>query len=81
MLCFPAMSTLVTGAFGCIGSWVVRALLAAGERPVLYDLGDDPWRLRMLAGADVAARTTIVRGDITDRDAVVRSWPGSRTGK
>ena len=43
------MTTLVTGAFGCIGAWVVRALLAAGERPVLYDLGDDPWRVRMIA--------------------------------
>jgi len=41
------MATLVTGAFGCIGAWVVRGLLAAGERPVAFDLGDDPWRLRM----------------------------------
>ncbi|HET7343638.1 MAG TPA: NAD(P)-dependent oxidoreductase [Methylomirabilota bacterium] len=65
------MTTLVTGAFGCIGSWVVRSLLADGERPVLFDLGDDPWRLRMIAGDDVAERVTLVRGDIADRDAVV----------
>src|SRR5438132_632377 len=44
-----AVSTLVTGAFGCIGSWVVRGLVAAGERPVGFDVGDDPWRLPMLA--------------------------------
>jgi nucleoside-diphosphate-sugar epimerase len=67
------MTTLVTGAFGCIGAWVVRALLAAGERPVLFDLGDDPWRLRMLVGSDVAARMTTVRGDIADRDHVTRA--------
>jgi nucleoside-diphosphate-sugar epimerase len=66
------MSTLVTGAFGCIGSWVVRRMLAAGERPVVFDLGDDPWRMRMIAGPDVAARCTIVRGDIADREQVVR---------
>ena len=36
------MSTLVTGAFGCIGAWVVRGLLADGERPVVFDPGDDP---------------------------------------
>jgi len=66
------MSTLVTGAFGCIGAWVVRGLLADGERPILFDLGDDPWRLRMLVAPDVASRVTIVRGDIADRDAVTR---------
>src|SRR5499427_1953959 len=66
------MTTLVTGAFGCIGAWVVRALLADGEPPVLFDLGDDPWRLRMIAGSDVASRLTIVRGDISDLAAVRR---------
>jgi hypothetical protein len=25
------MTTLVTGAFGCIASWVVRGLIDAGE--------------------------------------------------
>jgi len=65
--------TLVTGAFGCIGSWVVRALLADGERPVLYDRADDPWRLRLIAGVDVVARVTIVRGDIADRAALTRA--------
>jgi nucleoside-diphosphate-sugar epimerase len=33
------MSTLVTGAFGGIGAWVVRGLLADGERPVAFDPG------------------------------------------
>src|SRR5437016_10193988 len=69
---FRLMATLVTGAFGCIGSWVVRGLLAGGERPVVFDVGDDPWRPRMIAGDDVARRITIVRGDIADRDALVR---------
>ncbi|MEX2146163.1 MAG: NAD(P)-dependent oxidoreductase [Candidatus Rokuibacteriota bacterium] len=67
------MTTLVTGAFGCIGAWVVRGLLHAGERPVLFDLGDDPWRLKMIAGADVTERVTIVKGDIADREAVTRA--------
>jgi len=67
------MTTLVTGAFGCIGSWVVRGLLADGERPVAFDLGDDPWRLRMIAGEDVTSRVTLVHGDVTDREAVARS--------
>jgi nucleoside-diphosphate-sugar epimerase len=66
------MATLVTGAFGCIGSWVVKRLLASGERLVVYDLGDDPWRMRMIVGANRVADVTMVRGDIADRDAVVR---------
>lgn len=66
------MTTLVTGAFGCIGSWVVRALLARGERPVAFDVGEDPWRLRMITSEDVAQRITLVRGDITDRAALTR---------
>src|SRR5262249_43701783 len=66
------MTTLVTGALGCIGAWVVRGLLAAGERPVVYDLGADPWRLRMIAGADAPDRIVMVRGDITDREHLAR---------
>lgn len=67
------MTTLVTGALGCIGAWVVRDLLAAGERPVLLDLADDPWRLRMVAGPDAADRVLAIRGDIADRDAVTHA--------
>jgi nucleoside-diphosphate-sugar epimerase len=67
------MTTLVTGAFGCIGAWVVRGLLAAGERPVAFDVGDDPWRMRMIVGPDVASRITSVRGDIADREQVTRA--------
>jgi len=66
------MTTLVTGAFGCIGSWVMRGLLAEGERPVAFDLSEDPWRPRMIVGDDVAERVTLVRGDIADGEAVTR---------
>jgi len=34
------MTTLVTGAFGCIGAWPRRRLLEAGERPVAVDVGE-----------------------------------------
>ena len=31
------MATLVTGAFGCIGAWVSKRPLEAGEKPVAFD--------------------------------------------
>jgi len=67
------MTTLVTGALGCIGAWVVRDLLAAGARPVVFDLADDPWRMRMVAGPDAPDRVLALRGDIADRDAVTQA--------
>ncbi|HEU5322865.1 MAG TPA: NAD-dependent epimerase/dehydratase family protein, partial [Methylomirabilota bacterium] len=38
-----------------------------------YDLGDDPWRLRMIAGPDVTDRVAVVRGDIADGEALARA--------
>jgi nucleoside-diphosphate-sugar epimerase len=72
------VSVLVTGAFGCIGAWVVRGLLAAGERPVVYDLGEDPWRLRMIVGPDVDSLITVERGDIADRERLLALVRGHR---
>src|SRR5262245_16926327 len=66
------MTTLITGAFGCIGAWVIRGLLAADEPPVMFDLGADPWRVCMIAGPDTPERLTLVRGDITDRAQIGR---------
>ncbi len=34
------MARLVTGAFGCIGAWVCRRLLEAGEKRVAFDVGE-----------------------------------------
>jgi nucleoside-diphosphate-sugar epimerase len=66
------MATLVTGAFGCIGAWVVKRLLGQGERPVVYDVGDDPWRMRMIVGPERLGAVTVRRGDIADTEALVR---------
>src|SRR3989304_3650328 len=62
------MAAVGTGGFGCIGSGVVRRLLAAGEIPVVYDFGDDPWRLRMIVGAERLRDVPFIKGDIADLD-------------
>lgn len=66
------MTTLVTGAFGCIGAWVGKRPLEAGERPVAFDVGDGPWRMRMIVGPERLGDVVMVKGDITDRDGVTR---------
>jgi len=35
------MAYLLTGGMGCIGTYVIRDLLAAGEKVVVYDFAYD----------------------------------------
>ncbi len=67
---------LVTGADGCLGAWVVRQLLDAGDQPVVFDLGDDDHRHR-LVGRGAPPGFERIRGDICDRDAVVAAMEGA----
>ena len=64
---------LVTGALGCVGAWAVKAVLDDGDEPVGYDLGDATHRLELILSDDERARLTLVRGDITDLDALGRA--------
>ena len=57
---------LVTGALGCIGAWVVERLLARGDRPVVFDLGSEPRRIRDLVGDEGLQRVGFFQGDIAD---------------
>jgi nucleoside-diphosphate-sugar epimerase len=64
---------LVTGALGCIGAWVVRNLVREGQQPVVFDLGGNAQRLKLIMGDDELARVTLVVGDITDLAALERA--------
>ena len=61
---------LVTGALGCIGAWTVRELVRDGVAVVGYDLGTDTRRLSQIMTSDELAHVTLVRGDITDLEAL-----------
>lgn len=61
----------VTGALGCIGAWVVKTLVERGDEPVVFDLGDDPRRIRDVLDDDAFARVRFVKGDVTDGAAVL----------
>lgn len=52
---------LVTGGLGLVGSYVCRALVSSGRRPVIYDSGSDTALV-----ADIAAQCDFVQGNIDD---------------
>src|SRR5258707_12217868 len=67
-----AETYFITGAQGCIGSWIVKSLCERGDTPVVFDRSDDPRRLRAIMQPCDLERVRFVAGDITDI-SVVRS--------
>ncbi len=65
-------ATLVTGAFGCLGSWVTALLAAAGQRVIAHDIGIDDRRLRLVAAEATLEHVTAVQGDVADLAALER---------
>src|SRR5439155_15591578 len=65
---------MVTGAKGFAGSWLARALLAAGAGVVGYDRGDPALSGLELQG--IADEVEVVTGDLTDADLIGRTIAG-----
>jgi nucleoside-diphosphate-sugar epimerase len=57
---------LLTGGYGCIGSWILRQLLARGDRVWVYDLKEDTHRLRLVLSDSQIEQIPYVAGDVTD---------------
>ncbi len=64
------MRILLTGGYGCIGSWIVRQLLERGDQAFIYDLKEDPSRMRLLMSEEQVRRVTFVPGDVADQSAL-----------
>lgn len=62
------MRVLLTGGYGCIGSWIVRHLLARGDQAWVYDLKKDLRRMRLLLTDEQIRKVAFVQGDVTDLD-------------
>src|SRR5438105_13499150 len=60
------MRVLLTGGYGCIGSWIVRNLLERGDQAWIYDLKEDPRRLRLILPQEKVRQVVFVQGDVTD---------------
>jgi CDP-glucose 4,6-dehydratase len=61
----------VTGAYGLLGSWLVRALLARGDRVVALRRDWTPRSALLLE--DVERRIDVVHGDLTEPGLVLRA--------
>ena len=60
----------ITGAQGCIGSWIVKALAERGDAAVVFDRSEDTRRLNAIMGPRALERVRFIAGDITDVTAV-----------
>jgi nucleoside-diphosphate-sugar epimerase len=61
----------ITGAQGCIGSWIVKTLIERGDEAIVFDRSDDSRRLAAIMNDDDLARIRFILGDITDGAAVL----------
>jgi nucleoside-diphosphate-sugar epimerase len=61
-----SMRILVTGAQGCIGAWVVKALLDRDLEVIVYDLDAEPARLSLIAPPEQVRKVRINTGRIED---------------
>ncbi len=64
--------TLVTGALGCIGAWVVRSLVQDQLAVVALDASGDDHRFKLLLSPEERAQVQRLQGDITDLPALER---------
>lgn len=63
----------ITGAQGCIGSWIVKALAERGDNPVVFDRSDDARRLGAIMDGGDLGRVRFVVGDVTNRLEVLEA--------
>ena len=66
----------VTGADGCWGAWVVRALLDEGAHVMAFDIGAEDRRHLLVSGGRPLGFERVI-GDITDADSVRDAMAGA----
>lgn len=67
----------ITGAQGCIGSWIVKALAERGDNPVVFDQSKDTRRLTAIMDEETLHGVRVVTGDITDKSTVLDALENS----
>ena len=60
------MRVLMTGGYGCIGSWVAKGLVEEGQEVWIYDLKPDTHRIDLLLDEEGKSRLHYLPGDVAD---------------
>lgn len=64
------MHVLITGGYGFIGAWIIRNLLEKGDEVWVYDLKEDPRRLRLILPEAKVQQVHFIEGNVTDLPAL-----------
>jgi len=57
---------MMTGGYGCIGSWVAKQLVEDGLEVWIYDLVEDRHRIELLLDTEGLERVHFLQGDVSD---------------
>tara|TARA_B100000809_G_C15127536_1_gene526912 strand:- start:559 stop:1536 length:978 start_codon:yes stop_codon:yes gene_type:complete len=60
------MHYMLTGGYGCIGSWIVKNLIEQGHEVSIYDITENTDRMALIIEADDIEKVNFVDGDISD---------------
>jgi nucleoside-diphosphate-sugar epimerase len=61
---------LMTGGYGCIGSWVAKQLADAGQEVWIYDLKEDTHRIDLILQAEQKSAVHFLEGDVSDLESL-----------
>ncbi|MGF1580065.1 MAG: NAD-dependent epimerase/dehydratase family protein [Gemmataceae bacterium] len=64
------MRVLLTGGYGCIGSWITKDLLDNSHEVWIYDLRQDLRRIEQILDESQLAKVNFLEGDVTDLAAL-----------
>src|ERR1044071_2933200 len=73
-----AQTYFITGAQGCIGSWIVKSLIERGDTAVVFDRSDDSRRLSAIMSDEDLAKVRFITGDVTDGSSVLSALDEAR---
>jgi UDP-glucose 4-epimerase len=62
---------LMTGGYGCIGSWVAKQLVESGYEVAILDLKEDRHRIELLLDDRALGCVRFIEGDVSDVDRVL----------